>query len=89
LKKLEALDAFRRTERFEKFLLACEADARGRAGFEDSDYPQADYFRLALKLANDINTSVLAEQGLTGENMGRAIKQQRLSALEGLRDDSK
>src|SRR3972149_6792514 len=89
LKKLEELDAFRRTERFEKFLMACEADARGRAGFEDRDYPQADYFRPALKLTTDINTSVLADQGLTGENMGRAIKQQRLSALEGLRNNSK
>ena len=89
LNKLEALDAFRRPERFEKFLMACEADARGRAGFEDRDYPQADYFRQALKLTTDINTSVLADQGLTGENMGRAIKQQRLSALEGLRNNSK
>jgi tRNA nucleotidyltransferase (CCA-adding enzyme) len=88
LKKLEALDAIRRPERFEKFLTACEADARGRAGFEDRDYSQADYFRQALKLANSVNTSVLAEQGLTGENMGRSIKQQRLSALESLWDNS-
>ena len=29
LKTLEALDAFRRKERFEQFLLACEADSRG------------------------------------------------------------
>ena len=87
LKKLEGLDAFRRPERFEKFLIACEADARGRAGFEDHDYPQSDYFRLALKLVNDIDSSVLANQGLTGEKMGRAINQQRLSALGKLRNN--
>ena len=45
LKKLEQLDAFRRPQRFQQFLLACEADARGRTGFEDRAYPQADYFR--------------------------------------------
>ncbi len=87
LKKLEALDAFRRPERFEKFLMACEADARGRAGFEDREYPQADYFREALKLAVNIDTSALVEQGLAGEEMARHIKQQRLSALEHLRNN--
>jgi tRNA nucleotidyltransferase (CCA-adding enzyme) len=89
LKKLEALDAFRRPERFEKFLLACEADARGRAGFEDREYPQADYFREALRLAVNIDTSILVEQGLVGEEMARHIKQLRLSALEHLRKNSK
>ena len=39
LKTLQSLDAFRRPERFAQFLLACEADARGRQGFEDNDYP--------------------------------------------------
>src|SRR5690606_7788826 len=34
LELLEALDAFRRPERVELFGLACEADARGRAGLE-------------------------------------------------------
>ena len=34
LDTLEALDAFRRPERVEMFVLACEADARGRTGFE-------------------------------------------------------
>ena len=32
LRMLEATDAFRRPRRFEQFLLACEADARGREG---------------------------------------------------------
>jgi tRNA nucleotidyltransferase (CCA-adding enzyme) len=88
LGKLEALDAFRRPERFEQFLLACEADARGRSGFEDRDYPQADYFRCALKLAADINTSALVAQGMSGDAMAQAIKQLRLSALDGLHKTS-
>ena len=43
LELLERLDAFRRPARFEQFVLACEADARGRKGLENRDYPQADY----------------------------------------------
>lgn len=88
LNKLEALDAFRRPDRFEQFLLACEADARGRAGHEDRDYPQVEYFRRACSLASRIDTGMLTEQGLEGEAMAKAIRQQRLSALEELRNAS-
>ena len=48
LKTLLNLDGLRKPERFEKFLIACEADARGRTGLENRDYPQADYMRGAL-----------------------------------------
>ena len=81
LRKLENLDAFRRPERFEQFLLACEADARGRAGFEDNDYPQKEYFRNALKIANTINASIFISQGLTGENIAKAIRKERIAVL--------
>ncbi len=81
LKKLEALDAFRRPERFEQFLLACEADARGRTGFEDSAYPQADYFRKALNAAMQIDTQSLVDQGMEGEKMAEAIHKKRLDAI--------
>lgn len=49
VKILMALDGLRKPERFEHFLLACEADARGRTGFEDTAYPQADFLRGALQ----------------------------------------
>ena len=42
LELLERLDAFRRPARFEQWVLACEADARGRKGLENREYPQAD-----------------------------------------------
>ena len=45
---LEDCDAFRRPERFAELLLACEADARGRAGRETEPYPQAAYLKAAL-----------------------------------------
>jgi len=37
---LEALDVVRKPERFERFLIVCEADSRGRLGFEDRPYPR-------------------------------------------------
>ncbi len=82
LKKLEQLDAFRRQERFEQFLLACEADARGRAGFEDRDYPQAKYFMNALAAANEVNTKSLQEKGIEGKALGEEIKKQRIRNIK-------
>src|SRR5215207_8982873 len=48
---LEHTDAFRRPARFEQFVLACEADARGRKGLENRDYPQAEHLRRARAAA--------------------------------------
>ncbi|OGT85185.1 MAG: multifunctional CCA tRNA nucleotidyl transferase/2'3'-cyclic phosphodiesterase/2'nucleotidase/phosphatase [Gammaproteobacteria bacterium RIFCSPLOWO2_12_FULL_52_10] len=81
VRKLEALDAFRRPDRFEQFLLACEADARGRTGFEDRDYPQAEFLATCLKAATNINIGELTAQGLTGKAMAEAIRLLRINAI--------
>jgi tRNA nucleotidyltransferase (CCA-adding enzyme) len=81
LKKLESMDAFRRPERFDQFLICCEADARGRTGFEDRAYPQAGYFKKALDAANSINTESLNQQGLKGKTMADAIRKERLNSI--------
>jgi tRNA nucleotidyltransferase (CCA-adding enzyme) len=59
LRLLEALDAFRRPEQMRQFLLVCEADARGRPGFEDMAYPQAERLRQALQAALSIDIKTL------------------------------
>ena len=88
LKKLEQLDAFRRPERFEQFLIACEADARGRAGFEDRDYPQAEYFMNALKAANEVDSKILQTQGFEGKALGEEIKKQRVNNIKQMKEKS-
>lgn len=84
LNKLEALDAFRRPERFEQFLVACEADARGRTGREDREYPQAAYFRKALETATSVDTRPLIDEGYSGKALGDALHQRRVEALKKL-----
>lgn len=81
LKKLESMDAFRRPERFEQFLICCEADARGRTGFENRPYPQADYFKKALDAANIVDTKILNQQGFKGKTMAEAIRKERLNSI--------
>lgn len=78
-------DAYRRPERFEKFLLCCEADARGRTGFEERAYPQADEARTALQAARSVEITPLLEQGLQGKALGDAITQERINRIKALR----
>jgi tRNA nucleotidyltransferase (CCA-adding enzyme) len=85
LKLLNATDALRRPDRFEAFLLACEADARGRLGLEDRDYPQADYLRQALVIAQDVTAAQFAQDGVQGKALGEAITAERVRRLEELR----
>lgn len=81
LSTLKALDAFRRPERFEQFLLACEADARGRLGLEQRPYPQADYFRSIHAAAANANPQTLVAEGLRGEALGLALDRLRLAKI--------
>jgi len=81
LKVLQMTDVFRRPERFEQFLLSCEADARGRTGFENRDYPQADYFRGAVQSCQTIDVKTVSAKGLTGKAFGDEINRLRLAAL--------
>jgi tRNA nucleotidyltransferase (CCA-adding enzyme) len=82
VRKLEELDAFRRPDRFEQFLHACEADARGRAGCADRDYPQARYFMACLQAATRISIKELTDQGLEGRAMAEAIRVLRIKAIQ-------
>jgi tRNA nucleotidyltransferase (CCA-adding enzyme) len=86
LKVLHSTDALRRPERFEQFLVCCEADARGRTGFETRAYPQADYFRQCLIAAKQVDVAAIQAQGLSGQAFGEALDQQRLTQLSSLKN---
>ena len=82
LRALEGLDALRRTERFDLFLLACTADARGRKGMEQQDYPQADLFRRYREACLAVTTNSEDIQGLEGAGIADYIRAQRLEAIK-------
>ena len=82
LERLEKLDAFRRPERFKKFLIACEADSRGRAGFEEKEFSQAKYFLNALEISRGVNVDLLANKSLKGKELGEALRKERIKILE-------
>lgn len=81
LKLIEAIDAIRRPERMEKFLLACEADSRGRAGLEERDYPQGDYLADLLRAVRAVDIPGLLASHKP-DNVPEFVQEQRLKALE-------
>jgi tRNA nucleotidyltransferase (CCA-adding enzyme) len=82
LEMLETIDAFRRPDRFDDFLAACKADARGRKGLEDQPYPQATLLREARTAAAAVNTLSLHDKNLQGPAVGEAIRRARIDAIK-------
>jgi tRNA nucleotidyltransferase (CCA-adding enzyme) len=88
LKLLEATDAFRRPDRFGQLLLACESDARGRAGLETQPYPQAEYLLRARDAAAAVTLSEEERQGLKGPAIGDKIREKRLAAVSAVKESA-
>ncbi len=88
LRLLERCDAIRKPARFAELLLACECDARGRAGFQDSAYPQRVRLQIALDRVLAVATAPVAaaaaEQGASGPQIGEAVRRARLAALSAM-----
>jgi tRNA nucleotidyltransferase (CCA-adding enzyme) len=82
---LERLDAFRRPARFEQWVLACEADARGRKGLENRDYPQADLLRRARDAVAKVTLEPAERDGLDGPKIAEKLRKARLAALTSQR----
>ena len=82
---LERCDAIRKPERFADILLACECDARGRLGFEESAYPQRQRLAAVLAAVQSVVTRDIAAQaaakGLAGPQVGALIHQARVEAV--------
>ncbi len=84
LRLLQESDALRQPQRFEQFLQACECDARGRAGFEQKPYPQADFLRQLLQVATSVDAGSIARQFDSPDKIRDAVAAARLDAIKAV-----
>jgi tRNA nucleotidyltransferase (CCA-adding enzyme) len=84
LQFMERADAFRRPQRFAEALLACEADARGRAGLEHKPYPQRGYVSAARDAAAAVKPSADEVAAHGGAEIAARLHERRLRAIAGL-----
>ena len=82
---LEKADAFRRPERFTQVLIACEADARGRTGFEERPYPQREYLLAARDAAAAVKPAAADIAQRDGEQIAARLRAQRLNVIAAVR----
>jgi len=75
-------DAWRKPERFAQLLQACAADARGRTGHEQDDYPQANYLLRMLQAAQSVNAGEIAQQCENKNLIAERVKEARVIAVE-------
>ncbi len=88
VKTLESCDALRRPERFRDFLVACEADKRGRTGLESLPYPQREFFEKALLVVAAVALTPDERKGLSGEQIGQELRRRRNAAVGLLKEDT-
>ncbi|MHB1093586.1 multifunctional CCA addition/repair protein [Thiobacillus sp.] len=82
---LERVDAFRRPDRFEAFLQACECDFRGRPGYEEKPFPAPGYLRQALQAVQTIDAAGVARRAEPAR-IRDAIFQARVQAVAAWRE---
>ncbi len=79
IKLFEKTSAYQQPSRFEQFLIACEADFRGRTGFEERPYPQRAFLRQLKDATNEVDTQAIINKGFSGKQVGERIHQERVS----------
>ena len=80
---LDGTDAFRRPERFRQMLLACEADFRGRIGYEGLHYPQGGLLRRLHEAAAAVDASAIAARAPGPRLIAEQIRRARVAAIRG------
>ena len=79
---LERCDALRRPERFELILLACEADYRGRLGWEERDYAQAAVWKAALAAVRGVDAGAIARGTVDPKHIPANVGKARVEAIK-------
>ncbi|MDA9983719.1 multifunctional CCA addition/repair protein [Porticoccaceae bacterium] len=82
---LKGVGALKSRDRLEDFILCCEADARGRTGFEDRAYPSSDYLRAAVDGISNISVADLVEAGIDGAEIGRQLHLRRTARMSEIK----
>jgi len=78
---LERCDVFRRPERFEEVVAACEADYRGRLGYEMHDYPQSQSWRHAVAAARAVDAGAVARACADPAQIPVRVHEARVAAV--------
>ena len=78
---LDHCDVLRKPERFSQLLLACEADSKGRTGYEKTPYPQRLFYEQAADLYRHVDVQAIIAAGYSGAAIKQQLQLKRVQAL--------
>ena len=81
IKIFDKADLWRKPARLEQLAKACEADSRGRLGFEHHPYPQAKYLEESFKVANSVAVKPIIEAGFLGSEIKQQLQIKRIHLI--------
>lgn len=84
VKLLGALDAFRRPDRFQAFLLACQCDAQGRLGRQNTPYPARAFLGWASDAAKAVDVAALLANGCAPADIPGRVHEARTRQVAAL-----
>lgn len=79
---IKSLGGFQQSENVEHFSMVCEADFRGRSGFEHHTYHQGQILQKCFQLASEVTAQMFIDQGLEGKKIGSAIDLERANRIK-------
>jgi len=82
LKVLKSCGALKDVDGFKLVLLACKADARGRLGYEQVEYPQVEFWLRVLEAANKVDNQAIIATGVQGAEIAVAIENARVDQIK-------
>lgn len=62
-------DFWRKPQRLTELLLCCHGDIRGRTGFEQASYPQAEFLQHCYELASNVDVQSIISAGYQGSQI--------------------
>ena len=84
LKILERCDALRRPARFEEVLGACEADYRGRLGWDEKVYAAGAVWRATLAAVQSVDAGAIAQSCADPAQIPARIHEARVRAISSI-----
>ncbi len=86
LQLIYSTDALRRTERFQEFLLVCEAEFKSQAGQQGMSYLPAILLLNIVFILKQLNHQEFIDAGYSGKHLGDKIRVKQVNAIAVLVD---
>ncbi|WP_392562939.1 multifunctional CCA addition/repair protein [Orbus sturtevantii] len=79
---LNGIDVWRNPDNLEKLILTSLADLRGRKGFENEPYPQAQYLKKIYSIAKSVAIKDIIQAGFQGKEIHDELLRRRINSID-------